>query len=132
MIAARAKPKDVVDEDAHRVIGHLRSFSARSRPRGRARHGRPPEDPAVALVEEILEAAAAQHPAAHRVGEGTPVAAHALWICACVSQNDAPKWLVYGAADGGLARRRVPDRVEALSLVDAQLSAGVTLSPAPS
>ncbi len=61
---------------------------------------------------------------------GKVVAKHALAICACVTEDDAPKWLIYDTADGGLMWRRVPDRMEPLDLVDAQLAALGHANPA--
>lgn len=97
---------------------------------GRTRLSRPPEDPAVAFVEAIFEAAASRHPAAPQSGEGTPVAPRALWICACVTMDDAPTWLIYDTDEGGIAWCRVPDGVEPLDLVDARLIAGGHADPA--
>lgn len=57
-------------------------------------------------------------------------AEHALGICACVTADDAPKWLIYDTADGRLMWRRVPARVESLDLVDARFTAGGHADPA--
>lgn len=97
---------------------------------GRTRFSRPPEDPAVAVVESILEAAASRHPAPTESGEGIPVAPHALWICACVTMDDAPTWLIYDTDEGGVAWCRVPNKVELVDLVDARLTAGGHADPA--
>ena len=78
-------------------------------------------------VEEILEAASAGSRATLRV-DARPTAEHALWICGCVTMDDAPTWLIYDT-DAGVSWRRVPERVEPLDLVDARLSAGGHADP---
>ncbi|GAA2760056.1 hypothetical protein GCM10009872_54170 [Actinopolymorpha rutila] len=91
----------------------------------------PPEDPAVAGVEEILDVAASIGSGAGRPLEARPIATHALWICACVtSSGDAPTWLIYDTDEGRIVWRRVQDRVAPLDLVDARLSAGGHADPA--
>ena len=49
---------------------------------------------------------------------------HAVWICACVTLEDAPTWLIYEDRDGGLAWGRIPDGAEASDVVNAEFSAG--------
>lgn len=85
------------------------------------------EDPYVAPVEQVLGAHATWYSPARN--DRKPVATHALWICACVCDQDAPVWLIYRTVDDGLRWCRVPDRVEALDLVDAQRYAGGHTSP---
>jgi hypothetical protein len=46
-----------------------------------------------------------------------------LLICACVTPDDAPIWLIYDTDDGDVAWCRVSDRVEVADLVDARLIA---------
>ncbi|HZZ97738.1 MAG TPA: hypothetical protein VFE19_12005 [Jatrophihabitantaceae bacterium] len=58
------------------------------------------------------------------------VAPHALWICACVSADEAPTWLIYDDLNGEIAWFRVPEQTEPLHLVDAQLAAGGHADPA--
>ena len=54
---------------------------------------------------------------------------HAPWICACVTRNEAPTWLIYDTVDDRVVWCRVPDEVEPLDLVDAQLTAGGHADP---
>lgn len=108
---------------------------------GRARSSRPPEDPkpypsppedpAVPLVERILETAAARNPVQEQQTVGRRVVTHALWICACYSMNDAPVWLIYDDTDqDGIAWCRLPDWAEEVGdLVDARLIAGGHTEP---
>jgi hypothetical protein len=85
------------------------------------------EDPSVAKVEQLLAAAA---PATSgQVPGGRPLVGNALWICACVSFDDAPTWLVYEQADGELSWCRVPDGCEPLDLLEASASAGGHADP---
>jgi len=96
---------------------------------GRTRPSRPPEDPAVAQVERILQKAARYH-AAEQPTKERRSATQALWICACVTMDDAPTWLIYDTDDDGIAWWcRVPHEVEPLDLVDARLSAGGHADP---
>ena len=83
----------------------------------------------MANVEEILEAASSRYPSPARAPDGRPLASHALWICACVTMDDAPTWLIYDTDEDGVAWCRVPDAVEPLDLVDARLSAGGHADP---
>ncbi len=67
------------------------------------------EDPAVGPVEDILEAA---HGArrSQSVLDGRTAATAAAWICACVSLDDAPTWLISKSGeDDGIVWCRVPD-----------------------
>ena len=87
-----------------------------------SRSSPPREDPSVPAVEQLLDAAAARGSGAAPARDGRAVVTHALWICACVTLEDAPTWLIHDLHDG-LAWRRVPDTVEPLDLVDARLTA---------
>jgi hypothetical protein len=58
------------------------------------------------------------------------IANHALWICACVTYEKRPTWLIYDTSTGELAWRTVPDGIEPLDLGQAQLSAGGHADPA--
>ena len=82
----------------------------------------------MAGIDEILGVASSSGPGAARPPEGRPIATHALWICACVTFDDAPTWLIYDT-DDGVAWCQVPDRVDPLDLVDARLSAGGHADP---
>jgi len=89
------------------------------------------EHPAVAAVEQILETATSTGGGgAGGSNVSHLVAVDALWICACISNDDAPTWLIYDFPDGGLAWQRVPDGVEPLDLIDARSNAGGHADPA--
>jgi hypothetical protein len=63
-------------------------------------------------------------------GRQTPAVTHALWICACVTEDDAPTWLIHDAADGDdLAWCRVPNGVEPFDIVRARYTAGDHADP---
>jgi hypothetical protein len=83
----------------------------------------------VASVEEILKAASLRRPSRARAPGDRPLAPHALWICACVTTDDAPTWLIYDTDEDGLAWCRVPDAVEPLDVVDSRLNAGGHADP---
>lgn len=83
----------------------------------------------MAQVEAILDGAATQLAATAPSHGSRPIATHALWICACVTVEDAPTWMIYEDSDGGLVWRRIPDGVEASEVVDAQFSAGGHADP---
>lgn len=82
------------------------------------------------MVEQILESAASRAPAPTPVRDGSPRVEHALWICACDSDDDdAPTWLIYDTGDDRIGWCRVPEGTEPLDLVDARLSAGDHTGP---
>jgi hypothetical protein len=89
----------------------------------------PREDPAVAIVEQMLDAAVARNPHPVRPHHSRPVATDALSICACVSMDDAPSWLIYNYDDGGLAWCRVRALIDPFSLVDAESTAAGHADP---
>ena len=72
------------------------------------------------LVERILETGRRTAPPAGQPTERA-TATHALSICACITSGEAPTWLIYEPAEGGIAWSRVPDGVNEHDLVDAQL-----------
>ena len=89
---------------------------------------REPEDHSVAPAEAILDRVATR---ASLDGSRThAVAVHALWICACVSMDDAPTWLIYDETDGTLRWCRVPGGLKASDIVDARFTAGGHADPA--
>lgn len=74
--------------------------------------------PAVERIEEILAAAGepwTPDPDGARVSVG-----RALSLCACVAWEDAPTWLIAETSDGTIGWCRVPARVAAIDLVDAE------------
>ncbi|MGZ4588307.1 MAG: hypothetical protein ACXVX9_10950 [Mycobacteriaceae bacterium] len=80
-------------------------------------------------VEEILASAALRVPKWASPQGARPHAARALWICACVTQDDAPTWLIYDTDDGAVTWCRVEDGVEMADLVDARQTAGGHADP---
>ena len=96
----------------------------------RPREQHPPEHVAVGLVEEILKGAAERHPTASPAVDGRPRAARALWICACVSMDDGPTWLIYEDTTGGIAWSRLADTHKCSDVVDAPMYAGGHADPA--
>ena len=88
-----------------------------------------PEDPAVAVVEQLFDER--RHPAESSPSEeGRALVEHALWICACVTLDAAPRWLICDTAAGGFWWRRVPVGVDLLDLVTARYAAGGHADPA--
>lgn len=98
-------------------------YGGRVRGREREQSG---EDPSVAGVEAILRAAAPAVQPGPRSARSQ--ALHALWICACVTIDDAPTWLIYDTEDG-VSWCRVADGIEPLDLIDARLTAGGHAEP---
>lgn len=84
----------------------------------------PLEHPDVAPVEAILWAATRPYDAIPLAPADLPHADHALWICACVSEEDAPTWLVHDAPADHIAWCRIPSGADVPSLVEARLVAG--------
>lgn len=60
--------------------------------------------------------------------DGRVRAERALWICACVSADDAPTWLVLESADG-LGWARVPDGIDLPDAVEAPHAGGIHGAP---
>lgn len=88
---------------------------------------RGPEDPSVAPVEAILDRVAVRMCPG---GPGPrPVAEHALWICPCVTVDDAPIWLIFDSPDGTLHWCRLPDGSKVDDVLDAQHLAGAHVEP---
>lgn len=83
------------------------------------------EDPAVGPIERLLRAAATRHP----VGDLEGRTRHALHICACVTLDDAPDWIIFDT-DDGVGWRRWPDDVFEADVVRAPLEAGGHADPA--
>lgn len=58
-----------------------------------------------------------------------PAVECALWICACLSREDAPTWLIFDEPDETLRWCRVPDGSKASDIVDARVTAGGHTDP---
>ena len=67
----------------------------------------PPEDPSVAPVEEILEAAASRSVGEVPRRDGRLVVTHAVWLCACETLDDSPLWIIYAVGDDGVGWQRI-------------------------
>lgn len=78
------------------------------------------EDPNVALVEEILEAAASRTVDSPPHRDDRMVVTHAIWLCACETMDDSPLWLIYAVGKDGVGWRRLRGGQEASDVVDAQ------------
>ncbi|MBO0883394.1 MAG: hypothetical protein J2P17_24280 [Mycobacterium sp.] len=93
---------------------------------------RPParEDPAVVLVEQILAAAAAAAGSVDILRKGRLAVTQALWICACLTIDDSPRWLIYETPNGDLGWNRIPDGADPLDLVETRLIPGGHADPA--
>jgi hypothetical protein len=91
---------------------------------GQRRSAQPPEDPAVALIEELLDAVAARDP----VGDWSGPARHVLWICTCVTLDDAPDWIIFDT-DDGVGWRRWPDDLPVAEVLHAPLEAAGHAAP---
>jgi hypothetical protein len=84
-----------------------------------------PEDPAVGPVEALLNRAATYREVARTRRSNEPLAtASALWICACVTMDDAPTWLIYEDGEDGMAWSRISDKVTVAEVVAAGLIGG--------
>ena len=81
----------------------------------------PPEDPSVAPVEEILEAAASRSAGEAPRRDGRLVVTHALWLCACETLNKwPPPWLIYAVGENGIGWQRIPEGTAAPDVVEAE------------
>lgn len=77
----------------------------------------PREDPDVALVEQLLRAAALRAIEIPPLRNGRMVVSHAVWLCACETPDASPTWLIYAAGRHGVAwQRLLPGQDAATSL----------------
>lgn len=81
---------------------------------------RPPEDPSVAPVEELLDAAASRSTEEAPRRDGRVVVTHAVWLCACETMYESPVWLVYAVGANGIGWQRVPDGTRESDVVEAE------------
>jgi hypothetical protein len=84
------------------------------------RDPRPPEDPSVGAVEEILEAAATRSVGEASRRDGRLVVTHAIWLCACETLYASPVWLIYTVGEDGIGWQRVPDGTAESDVVEAE------------
>jgi hypothetical protein len=63
---------------------------------GRRPVSEPTRDPAVARIEALLGDAASRHPA----GDWQGRARHVVTICACVTLNESPDWIIFDTDEG--------------------------------
>jgi hypothetical protein len=90
----------------------------------------PPEDPSVAPVEEILEAAASRSGGEVPRRDGRLVVTHAVWLCACETHYDSPLWLIYAVGGDGVGWQRIDGwRLEVSDVVETDHLTGC--HPAP-
>jgi hypothetical protein len=89
----------------------------------------PPEDPNVARVEEILEAAASRSAGEVQRRDGRVVVTHAVWLCACETLDDSPLWLIYAVGDDGVGWQRITDYRDASDVVEADHLTGAHPDP---
>ena len=81
-------------------------------------------------MEAILDGVASRRDVTVASGETRPKATYALLLCACVTLEDAPIWLIYDDRyDGEVVWGRVPPVDEVADLVDAQFVAGGHADP---
>lgn len=83
----------------------------------------------MARVEAILGLAAGFGSTPPQAPEAIPIVTNALWICACVTFDEAPTWLIHDDDDSGVSWRRVPAGVEPLDLVEPRTGAGGHADP---
>lgn len=82
-----------------------------------------PVDPAVAPTEELLRSNAEPRDANDLLANPEE-ARHAMWLCCCYQEGDAPTWLLFETPEGGLGWCRVPDGIQEKQLVRSRQWAG--------
>src|SRR5689334_20423878 len=90
-----------------------------------------PTDPTVGPIETVLDRAATKQElvrSPHR-WPPPPFATHALWICACISEFDAPTWLIWREEDGRVLWARKPSDAAIDEILEARLVAGGHAAP---
>ncbi len=83
----------------------------------------------MAVVEQILTTAAARSESRVPTLDGRFQADRAVWLCACVTDFDAPTWLIVDVDHGGIGWCRVPDGFDVSTFVRAPLVTGDHLHP---
>lgn len=83
----------------------------------------------MSAVEHILSVAAARSPGQVPMRDRKAIVDRAVWLCACVTFEDAPTWLIYDTSDGKVGWCRVPDGSDVADLVDAPLILGDHVGP---
>jgi hypothetical protein len=91
---------------------------------GRQRPDQPDDDSAVVLIEELLDRAATRHIA----GDWRGRAAHVVTICACVTLDVSPDWIIFDTEDG-IGWRRWPDDLPDEQVIHAPQEAGGHAAP---
>lgn len=81
-------------------------------------------DPAVERIEVLLSGATSRHPAGAWQGR----ARHVLTICACVTLDESPDWIIFDT-DDGIGWRHWPDDLPDEEMVRAPLEAGGHADP---
>jgi hypothetical protein len=90
----------------------------------------PPEDPSVAPVEEILEAAASRSGRQAERRDGRLVVTHAIWLCACETLYESPLWLIYAVGENGIGWQRIPHGTDLSDVLEAEHLTGDHPDPA--
>jgi len=91
---------------------------------GRRSQSEPVQDTAVEEIEALLSGAALRNPAGSWQGR----ARHVLTICACVTTEESPDWIIFDTIDG-IGWRRWPDDLPDGEMVRAPLEAGGHADP---
>lgn len=91
---------------------------------GRRRPEQSGDDSAVVLIEELLDRAATRNSA----GDWRGRAAHVITICACVTLDVSPGWIIFDT-EGGIGWRRWPDGLPDEQVIRAPLEAGGHADP---
>ena len=95
-----------------------------------SRSSHPPhEEPRVAAVEEMLEAAASRSGGEAPRRDGRLVVTHAVWLCACEDLNEPPEWLIYSVGEDGVGWQRIPDGTDESDVVEGEHLTGGHTSP---
>lgn len=86
----------------------------------------------MSVVERILSKAADRAPVEMPVQGRRAIVDRAVWFCACVTDSDAdaPTWLIYDTADGGLGWCRVGGDGDISDFVEAKELFGDHVHPA--
>lgn len=80
-------------------------------------------DPAVAPTENLLSAVSKPRDANDLLANPAQ-AEHAMWLCCCYQDEDAPTWLLFQTPDGGLSWCRLPDGTNENELIRARQWSG--------
>ena len=85
--------------------------------------------PSVSAVEQLLALASARSSEVPPTVGSRLSVSHALWLCACETEEPSERWLIYAIGEDGIGWRRLEPRQVAQDVVEATHLTGDHPSP---